>query len=133
MSKPARTIVGYVLSHSGKKEGPWEAAYGAKGTPTKSKWHRMTWMVGARSVRATRAVAWDFLGNTKELHPDAKLVRLTAATVEVIAELTAAEKAVVKAAMDFRASILSCRKHLGPYRAPFDEACGNLERKRNLT
>lgn len=45
----------------------------------------------------------------------------------------AAEKAVVEAAMDFRTSILSCRKHLGPYRAPFDKACDTLERKRNLT
>lgn len=77
-----KRIVGYVISHSGKPGGPWEAIQGPDGTPTLDPRDRL---VVARDYQLERISA---------RRPDAKVFRLVRRERHI-----AEEAAVVEAAL----------------------------------
>ena len=62
-----KRIVGYVISHSGKPGGPWEATHGRFGTPTTNPAHRL-------STKYKRNLF--MLGDIQRIHPAARILRL---------------------------------------------------------
>lgn len=82
-----KQIVGYVISHTGKPGGPWEAIQGPDGTPTLDPRDRL---VVARDYQLERISA---------RRPDAKVFRLVRRERHI-----AEEAAVVEAAMAWEAA-----------------------------
>ncbi len=63
----SKRIVGYVISHSGKPGGPWEATHGRFGTPTSNPEHRL-------STKDKRNLF--MIGDIQRIHPAARILRL---------------------------------------------------------
>lgn len=88
-----KRIVGYVISHSGKPGGPWEAEWGHYGTPASTAEDRAVWGVGA--IGGARLV----LAAIRRIHPAARIIRLVRRERH-----RAEEAAVVEAAMAWEAA-----------------------------
>ena len=66
-----KRIVGYVISHSGKPGGPWEANdFGAWGISTSVAKKRIVWLA------QDHAIAVDALPKVWPFHPAARILRL---------------------------------------------------------
>jgi hypothetical protein len=87
-----KRIVGYVISHSGKPGGPWEADYGDNGQPTEDPKHRLECISRHTDAQHT-------LDRVREVHPAARILRLVRRERH-----RAEEAAVVEAAMVFVAA-----------------------------
>lgn len=85
MGKP---IVGYVISHSGKPGGPWEALMGNAGASTEVTKSRAVW------EPIDLKLARDILRIIRPIHPAARILRLVRRERH-----RAEEAAVVEAAM----------------------------------
>lgn len=83
----------YVISHTGKPGGPWEAVGDEAGTATASTNYRAFWH--------TKDAAERWLPRIRRDHPDAKLMRL------VPSKRRALRDAVVEAAMAYEDAALS--------------------------
>ena len=68
----SKRIVGYVISHTGKPGGPWEAMGGRFGTATSDPSERI-------SVQHKQDLQF-MLGNIQRIHPDARILRLVRRT-----------------------------------------------------
>lgn len=66
----SKRIVGYVISHSGKPGGPWEAFIGGVGVATIVKKDR------SRFKPTARIQAAYLLASVRQVHPDARILRL---------------------------------------------------------
>lgn len=62
---PSKKIIGYVISHTGRRGGPWESKEGELGTPTRRRKQRL---------RVGRALAEDWLRIVCERYPNAKVL-----------------------------------------------------------
>ena len=90
-----KRIVGYVISHSGKPGGPWEAMGGRFGTPTLDPSERI-------SVENKQNLQFMLCG-IQRLNPAARILRLVRRERH-----RAEEAAVVEAAMAWEAAGLAC-------------------------
>ena len=88
-----KRIIGYVISHTGKPGGPWEAFVGGVGVATIVKKGR------SRFKPTTRIQAAYLLASVRQVHPAARILRLVRRERH-----RAEEAAVVEAAMAWEAA-----------------------------
>ena len=96
----SKRIVGYVISHSGKPGGPWEAFVGGVGVATIVKKGR------SRFKPTTRIQAAYLLASVRQVHPAARILRLVRRERHI-----AEETAVVEAALRYDTLRLQFEHH----------------------
>ena len=84
-------ITRWVISHTGKKGGPWESCSGPFGTPTDDRKLRVVWQCSDTPLLMGLA---PMLGIVQTSYPDAKFLRLVRAKSPSVAEI--AEAAMVE-------------------------------------